>query len=136
MDFIRDKISAFSAKQFQELLTLLKVLEYHKINLKEFEKFVKKELEDIRVAAMELDEKVDRLRADWKSELNSKLPRCPECGSITRPYAVNTGPRDRVGGKWRSQIICVNEQGCGWSEYHEETVSELAEKFGIGVKNG
>ena len=56
-------------------------------------------------------------------------PLCPECGELMGLWRVNSGPRDQVGGDFKTQWVCSDEETCGYQgDYSELTIKEQIKK--------
>ena len=91
----------------------------------------------------DISESVSKTNAKYKEILDDQPDelRCPECGNITNVYSVNSGPRDQVGGNYRSVVSCFNFMDCGWEEYSDKKASSMLSIRGKimykhAVKNG
>jgi hypothetical protein len=52
-------------------------------------------------------------------------PQCPECDHKMMLWRVNTSDKNQVGGNYKTQWICSDEENCGYQdEYSEMTVEE------------
>lgn len=57
-------------------------------------------------------------------------PRCPYCDIAMSLWQVNTHPKNMVGGPYKTQWICPNEDGCGYQdEYSELSIEEQIKKY-------
>lgn len=65
---------------------------------------------------------LDEYKRRTKNPLMFKV--CPECKEPMNLFSVNDGPGNKVGGKWKSQWICI----CEYTEFSEEPPHVEVEK--------
>ena len=100
-------VAAFTLKTLQSALVLYRWLEKNNKTIDDLEIYVKEK----------------------KQKKHFLGKHCPECNSTMYLYPVNTGRRDRVGGKYKSMWACGNLIGCGHEEYNKETVMHIVKSL-------
>jgi hypothetical protein len=53
---------------------------------------------------------------------------CPSCGKRAFIMPVNTNPANQVGGKYKSQLYC-SDDNCGYESYSRKTPAEILRKL-------
>ena len=57
-------------------------------------------------------------------------PLCPDCGKPMSLWEVNNHPKSMVGGEYKTQWICHDEENCGYQdEYSLLTLQEQIKKY-------
>lgn len=115
-------VDVFGLGRIQDFLTLLALLEENGYTLADLARH-----RDERIAA-----NVDRARAReaFQAAFREKARRCPACGTAMNLMPVNTGPRDQVGGRWRSQWLCPNSS-CMETVFSSKTPAEIVRGLGL-----
>jgi hypothetical protein len=115
-------LAAFSAGQIQDALTLFDLLARRGLTVEDLRRH---RAEAAAAAARDVRARERRLAA-----FRERARRCPACGNPMGLHAVNTGPRDQVGGGYRSQWIC-RAPGCLETEFNRQSVAEILSGMGL-----
>jgi len=119
-----DKIAnVFGMGRIQDLLTLLTLLVESGHTINDLRLYIEEQAAD-RVARR-MDEEA------FQRAFTEKAERCPACGAPMNLAPVNTGPRDQVGGNYRSQWVCPDGT-CMETVFNLETAAAIVQKMGIG----
>ena len=118
---IDNATAAFGPARLQELVALRRALLSAGIAIELIEDFVAE-----KNARQQREHEAARHR---QALFERHAPRCPDCGQVMVLAAVNTGPRDQVGGPWQSQWFCR----CGAANYSKETAAEILQAMGLAM---
>lgn len=122
-DAIEQAVAAFGAGRLQELVALMDRLEALGLGLSD----VRWYLAGRRASVQQGQRRAVRLRRAYARRARA----CAACGRPMALYPVNSGPRDQVGGGYRSQWICP---GCGEAEYNTDDVGEILRAMGLDAR--
>ena len=112
-------LAAFKQGNIQDALTMMDLISAHGYSLDDLRDHVEN-LRASMIAKAKTESSMLRAFID-------KAPRCGECGQPMNLFPVNSGPRDQVGGDWKSQWVCM----CGEAVYNTESPAEVLEALGI-----
>jgi hypothetical protein len=104
-----NRLDVFGISQVKDFIVFYELLQAVNATIDDVKAWVKKEIEKEN-AQNEID--VEFMRA--LSMFMNARPACPGCGRQLQAMAVNTHPKNQVGGKWTWLIHCDDDENCGW----------------------
>jgi|GEM_PF-3246457 len=115
-------LAAFGRGRLHELVALADSLQAQDLSLDDVRAYLARQRENAQAKERRLRQRA-RLFA-------RRARRCPACGGGMSLFPVNSGPRDQVGGPWRSQWVCPL---CGETLYNTEPPAEILRDMGLAV---
>lgn len=119
--------AAFDMARLHELVALWRALRAAGIAIEMIEDFMEE-----KTARQVREQEATR---KWQATFDRKAMRCPACGLYMLLAGVNTGPRDQVGGAWRSQWFCP-DLTCAETVFNIATAAEVLNAMGLGMPVG
>lgn len=116
---MKNLLEAWDLKTLQELRTLYVHLKRHNRTMEEFVDFV----EERRKQSLEAKAKASA----FSKRLRQYGLHCPKCSAPMTPFPVNTGPRDQIGGNYKTQWICPRAE-CRHEVFREDSLEEFIQK--------
>jgi hypothetical protein len=105
-------LNGFNFARIQEYYALLLTLKDFEISNDEFSAWVR-------------FMRTEKVKANPKHGLSDGASySCPDCGGKLNLNAVNSMSCNQVGGDYKSMFSCVDQVGCGYSRYSDDTVDQ------------
>lgn len=112
-----NKLDAFHLGSLQDFINFRLLCKEHGITDEQVQEYVDSRLDARMNEEVEIvkNQEIDNFVIDM-----NKIPACPKCGNSVAFERVNTMPCNRVGGKYRFLMQCIDWKNCGWEYYSRE----------------
>ena len=110
---------AWKFGMLQDVETFLGSLERYGIGLQDVRSYINKRKLELVEQQHAFNEGLKVRMGQW----DKNVPRCPDCGYKMNLFQVNTGRRNNVGGNYKTQWLCGN-QDCLHTDFSEKSITE------------
>jgi len=104
-----DSLEVWGAAQVKDFLVFLELIEVIGLTKADIEYWIVTQEDKEKVE----NDQIHAIMREMSAFMSTKAA-CPECGALLSALHVNTSPCNRIGGKYKYLLQCINPISCGW----------------------